>query len=149
MVDAQVSKTCEVTTSCGFDSHPGHNMKNLSKLANGKYFSGSFKEFSTTKGWFLGSFFPTNSPLKTDKLEIMYKEHRLGDEVPKHFHKKKVEVLIVLEGSAQYTINNSEVIIKSGDFLFIDVYNFISGKFLSDSKIFAIHSPSLPEDKYV
>jgi len=44
-------------------------------------------------------------------------------------------------------INDNEVILKTGNFLFIDVNNSISGKFLKPSKILAIHSLSITSDK--
>jgi len=124
-------------------------MIDTSKLSNGKYFKGSFKNYEESKGWFVGSFFDDGNPLKTDKVEIKYHQHSIGDKTSSHYHKEKVEILLILEGCAKYKINDKEVILNGGDFIFIDINNIISGEFLQDSSIFAIHSPSLPKDKFI
>ena len=120
-----------------------------SQLKNGKYFRGQFNDSSHPGGWFVASFFDENNPCKTDQLEIMYKEHVAGDVAAPHYHKLKVELLIILEGKARYTVNGNEVVLGKGDFLFVDVNNIISGEFLEPTKIFAIHSPSIVTDKTV
>lgn len=121
-----------------------------SQFKNGKYYSGRYTDFEDYRGWFVGSFFAdANHPCKTDQLEIMYKEHEAGDISAPHFHKQKVELLILLEGKARYDVNGKEVLLAKGDFLFVDVNNIISGEFLEPSKIFAIHSPSITSDKVV
>ena len=78
---------------------------------------------------------------------MMYKEHKVGDKVKPHYHEQKVEVLIMLEGRAKYIVNDQELILETGSYLFADTNQVISAEFLEDSKIFAIHSPSLPSDK--
>jgi len=121
-----------------------------SKLRNGKYYKGSFKRgFENKKGWFLGSFFEKDNPLENDHIEICYKNHIAGDRIEPHYHKKKVEILILLKGKARFKINGLEQLLKGGDFLFVDINNIIEGEYLKPSKIFAIHSPSLPKDKIV
>ena len=122
-------------------------MHKSNKLKNGKYYSGKYKGFHKTKGWFIGDFMDKDSPLKTSKIEMLYKEHNKGDLVKKHFHKQKIELLVILTGKAKYRVNDEEIILEGGDFLFVDVNNVISGEFHEKSKIFAIHSPSLPKDK--
>lgn len=124
-------------------------MFDTKKLSNGKVLKGSFSDFESTKGWFVGSFFGDENPLKTDMVEIMYKEHAAGDNIQAHYHKEKVEILLVLQGRAIYKVNDREFTLVGGDFLFIDVNNVISGQFVENSKIFAIHSPSLPKDKFI
>jgi len=124
-------------------------MVDTSKLSNGKFLKDSFKNYGDKRGWFVGSFFNDDNPLKTDKIEIMYHQHSAGDKIAAHYHKEKVEILLILEGRANYKINNIKVILNGGDFLFVDVNNVISGEFLQDSSIFAIHSPSIPKDKFI
>ncbi len=119
------------------------------KLKNGKYYHGRYSDFGESKGWFVGSFFDENHPCKTNNIEVMYKEQPAGFITKPHYHEQKVELLIILEGSAKYYVNDNEVILKAGDFLFIDVNNIVSGEFLEPSKIFAIHSPSIISDKVV
>lgn len=79
----------------------------------------------------------------------MYEEHLTGDVVAPHYHKVKVELLIILERKACYNVNGNEVVLVKGDFLFVDVNNIISGEFLESTKIFAINSPSDVTDKTV
>lgn len=122
---------------------------NTATLENGKYFHGKYGSFEKTKGWFVGSFFDEGNPCKTGKLEVMYKEHNKGDLQAPHYHKIKVELLLILEGKAKYKVNDEEIILNKGDFLFVDINNIISGEFLEPSKIFAVHSPSIPTDKVV
>jgi quercetin dioxygenase-like cupin family protein len=121
----------------------------ITKLKNGKYFQGTYDEPNDFNGWFVGSFFDVNHPCKTDKVEIMYKEHQQGDVCKPHYHQEKVELLIMLEGKAKYKVNGKEVLLTNGSYLYADVNNVIEGEFLEKSKIFAIHSPSLPNDKVV
>ena len=120
---------------------------NTKKLHNNKYFVGSYKEFEKTKGWFIGSFFDDDNNCKTDKIEIQYKEQPVGHICKKHYHEHKVEIMLMLEGKAVYTINNKAVEIKAGQFIFMDVNNVTRGEFLENSKYFAIHAPSIPTDK--
>ena len=120
---------------------------NISQVRNGKYFLGQYNKLNDYGGWFVGSFFEGGHPCKTDNVEVLYKEHKPGDICKPHFHKQKVELLIMIEGEARYVVNDNEVILKSGNFLFVDVNNIISGEFLKPSKIFAIHSPSIVTDK--
>ena len=115
---------------------------------NGKYYIGPYKKgFEKRKGWFLGSFFEEENPLKNEQIEICHTTHEKGEIIKPHYHEKKVEVLIIIKGRACYTVNGKKFILRSGDFLFADVNNVIEGEFLVPTEIFAIHSPSLPKDK--
>lgn len=117
------------------------------KLKNGKYFHGRYTEFDEYKGWFVGSFFEDGHPCKTDDLEVVFRNHKKGNSAEAHFHRNKVELLLIIEGKAKYNINGEELILKKGDFLFVDVNNIISGEYLENTKMFAIHSPSITTDK--
>lgn len=55
----------------------------------------------------------------------------------------------MLEGKAKYRINGNEVLLERGKYLFVDCNNVIEGEFLERSKIFALHAPSIPEDKFL
>jgi mannose-6-phosphate isomerase-like protein (cupin superfamily) len=117
------------------------------QLKNNKYFFGRYTDPGIFKGWIIGSFFSEDHPCKTDKVELLYKEHLVGDIEKPHYHKEKVELIIMLEGSARYNINGKDILLEKGNFLFIDVNNIIHGEFLKPSKIFVVHTPSLPKDK--
>ena len=121
----------------------------LSQLKNNKYFLGKFTDLGKYNGWFVGDFFEENHPCKTNQIEILYREHKPGDFEKPHYHAQKIELLIMLEGRARYNVNGHDVEMSKGDFLFVDVNNVISGEFIEPSKIFAIHSPSIPTDKTV
>jgi len=120
---------------------------NINKLKNNKFYFGKLKNLEEHQGWIVGSFYDKDDPRKCDFMEIVYREHKAGDTSPPHYHKKKVELLIMLKGKAEYQINDKKIKLASGDYFFADVNNVISGKFLESSKIIAIHSPSIPGDK--
>ncbi len=119
------------------------------KLGNGKFFSGKMSDFEKTRGWFVGSFFEEGHPCKTDVLEIQFTKHEKGHICKKHYHQKKVEVNIMLKGKAKYLINDKEILVKAGEFIFIDVNNVVKVEFLEDCEIISIHSPSISTDKVV
>ena len=120
---------------------------NTEQLKNDKYFLGRFTDPGAFKGWQIGSFFGEGHPCKTDKVELQYKEHVIGDTEKAHYHKEKIELIIMIEGSAKYNVNGKDVLLENGNFLFVDVNNIIRGEFLQPSKIFIVHTPSLPNDK--
>jgi quercetin dioxygenase-like cupin family protein len=114
---------------------------------NNKFFVGRFNEPNDYRGWFIGDFIKEGDVRKTDKFEILYMENKAGAIFDSHLHKEKVELLIILEGKAKYKVNDQEVLLEKGSYLYIDAGNVISGEFLEDSKVFVIHSPSIPTDK--
>jgi len=122
------------------------------KFENDKYFVGRYDDKpSGAPNWFIGDldFFDADDPCRTNKVEIMYREHKKGDSVAPHYHQQKVEIMIVLEGKLKYNINGKDVFLEKGNFLFVDTNNILFGEFLEDSKIFAIHAPSIISDKVV
>lgn len=120
---------------------------NITELKNGKYFVGSYSKNAAKNGWFVGSFFDKNHPCRTEKVEVQYKEQKAGHICKKHYHQKKVEILLILEGRAVFTINDAMAEVKAGDFLFVDINNIITGEFMEDTKYFTIHAPSITDDK--
>jgi hypothetical protein len=72
-----------------------------SQLKNGKYFLGRYTNPGEFKGWQIGSFLDEGHPCKTDKIELLYKEHVAGDIEKPHYHKEKIELIIMLEGVSQ------------------------------------------------
>ena len=119
----------------------------LSELRNGKYFAGKMSDFKKTKGWFVGSFFEEGNPCKTDKIEMLYRIHNPGDVSEKHYHQEKIELIIILDGEAKYFINDNLIVLKKGDFLFVDINNTVEAKFEKKCELLAVHSPSNPTDK--
>ena len=94
-------------------------------------------------------FLGENNPCKTDKLELLYREHKKGDTDEPHFHKSKIELVIILKGKIKFKVNDKVIVLKTGDYLFLDKNNIVSSEFLEPTKIFVIHSPSIPNDKTV
>lgn len=119
----------------------------LTKLQNGKFAQGKYSEAKETRGWFIGDFLPDDHPCKTAKVEVQYAEHAAGTPIAAHYHEQKVEILIVLEGKVEQIVNDEKLVLTKGDYVFVDVNNVMSGKFLEDTKVIAIHSPSIPTDK--
>lgn len=106
-------------------------------------------DFEKTRGWFVGSFFEKGHPNKTKNVEVQFAVHKKGHICKKHYHQKKVEVNILLKGRVNYKINDQSVIMKKGDFIFIDINNTVEAEFLEDCEIISIHSPSIPTDKVI
>ena len=115
----------------------------------GKYFLGNINEKNEYGNWFVGSFLEEGHPCKTDKVEFLHRVVEKGHVCKPHYHEEKLEILIMLKGKAKYKINDDELMVTEGNFIFIDVNNVIQVEFLEDSQIIVIHSPSLPKDKVV
>src|SRR3989344_5590733 len=87
-----------------------------------KYFKGNYRDFSQTKGYFIGRFmrekgFPT---LETEEVEIAWKIlPTIFDDKKPHFHKKGVEINIIISGSYKVWIEGKVMILKKGDFLVV------------------------------
>ncbi len=113
------------------------------------HIKGKFTDNQATRGWFVGDFFPDGHPAKTDKVEIVYFEHQVGEKVAPHKHNIKVEIVIILEGKARYTVDDDVIELTGGDYIFMQNGCVISAEFLKPTKLFAIHAPSLPTDKVV
>jgi mannose-6-phosphate isomerase-like protein (cupin superfamily) len=122
---------------------------NKTQKPNSLYYKGDYKTDKKHRGWFIGPFLEDGNPCKTNLLEIIYKEHTAGSEVEHHYHEKKDEILILLEGKAEYKLNDDPVIIHAGEFIYIHPGVKISGVFLEASKIIAIHAPAIPGDKQI
>lgn len=120
---------------------------NTDQLKNGKYAIGQYTKFVDRKGWFIGSFFDENNPCKTDKVEVQYKEQSADHICKTHYHQKKVEILLILEGRAIFTINDTKTEVKKGDYIFIDTNNITQIDFIENTKYFTIHAPSITDDK--
>ena len=123
------------------------------KLTNSnKFFLGKLADFQKFSGYFIGGFmgekgFPV---LETDEIEIAWKKLPLdfGDENP-HFHKKGVEINIVIKGKYKAVVNGELVEISEKEFLVI--YPQTTLKNISTAKgteLMVIKAPSVPNDKF-
>lgn len=101
-------------------------------------------KFSIMKeGWFVGNFEPTAH--KTKDFEVAYVKHKKGQFWPKHYHKIAKEITLVIKGRIQ--INDQ--IFESGDIIVIDPEEISVPKFLEDSEVVVIKTPSDVNDKYI
>ena len=117
------------------------------KVGNNKYFHGKYADAEATRGWFVGSFLSKGHPCKTKKIEIQFAIQEKGHICKKHYHKEKIEINIILDGKVNYWINEDLVEIGSGEFIFVKKNNIVKAEFLEKTKLFSIHSPSIPTDK--
>lgn len=117
-----------------------------------KFFYGRVKDFSQTKGYFIGQFmgqkgFPV---LETDKVEIAWKKlpRTFKEETP-HFHKRGIEINIVISGCYKVWIEGEEKELKKRDFLV--VYPQAKLKNISATKgteLIVVKAPSVANDKF-
>jgi len=122
-------------------------MPDTTKFKNNKYFVGRYTEPNEYRSWFVGAFMNKNHPCQTDKVEVLYRECPVGFIQKPHYHEEKLEILIVIEGKAKYFVNDNEVVLEKGDYLFVAANNVVSGEVLELCKMFTIHAPSLPKDR--
>ena len=95
------------------------------------------------RGWLIGNFYPSIQN-RTD-FEIGSLQHKKGEVWGFHYHKKSIEINILIDG----LLNINNQIIKKND-IFIFNRNVISCPlFLEDSKVICIKIPSEPNDKYI
>jgi len=101
---------------------------------------GKFKEF--TNGWVVGDFTPCLFNSKDNDIGVLYPKK--GDESDGHFHKKHIEYNIILSGSA---LVNDRVLYKKDIFTY-EPFDKSIVKFLADTILLVIKSPSTKNDKY-
>ena len=90
-------------------SRDGYVLRNINEMSNSKGY---------IVGRFMGKYGLTNS--QTDEVEVAWKKLTEKDSYEKgHFHKKGVEINIVIAGSCQMVVNNSLVKMQQGDFLIV------------------------------
>lgn len=95
-----------------------------------------------TRGWFIGNFEP--SVLRTNGFEVGVLTHKKGEEWPAHYHKKAVEINILLSGKM---VVQGRTIFPNDIFVF-DSYEVSDPVFLEDCKVLCVKTPSFPGDKY-
>jgi mannose-6-phosphate isomerase-like protein (cupin superfamily) len=93
------------------------------------------------KGWFVGNFEP--SLLKAD-FEVGVAKHKAGEFHQDHFHKKAIEINVVLEG--RMTINGEEF--GPGDIFVLHPYEVSQAEFITDVTVVIVRDRSDPSDKY-
>ena len=94
-------------------------------------------------GWYIGDFEP--SVYKTSAFEASLKLHPKGEVWPKHYHKKAVEINLIVSGEME--LNGT--LLKKGDIFVINKMETVDPKFLEDCSVVCIKVPSVIGDKYI
>jgi len=93
-------------------------------------------------GWFIGDFEP--SVLRTKDFEVCFKQHKKGEDWPRHYHKEATEYTILIRG--QLAINGQ--LIRAGHGFVIEPGEAVKAVFLTDCELIVVKTPSVPGDKY-
>jgi len=101
-----------------------------------------FKIKDMIGGWFIGDFEP--SVLRTPDFEVCFKQHKKGEDWPRHYHKEATEYNLLLRG--QMTINGQ--LFKAGHGFIIEPGEVSKPVFLTDCELIIVKTPSVPGDKY-
>jgi hypothetical protein len=94
-------------------------------------------------GWFVGNFEP--SAFVTDKFEICYKFHKLGEFWDEHYHRVATEINLLVRG--KMLINNEEI--NAGEIFIIEPLHKVKPHFLTDCELVVIKTPSVQNDKII
>jgi quercetin dioxygenase-like cupin family protein len=100
----------------------------------------NIKDF--TKGWFIGNFEP--SLIKTNDVEVAYKEYKAGDKEAKHFHKIATEITVIISGE----VSMNDVLFTTGDVITTKPGEVVEFKCLADTKTMVVKYPGASDDKY-
>lgn len=96
-----------------------------------------------TKGWFIGNFSP--SLLKTNDVEVAYKEYKKGAYEEKHYHKVATEYTLIIKGKV---IMFDKEWIK-GDIVVVEPYDATAFRAVEDSETVVVKIPGANDDKYL
>ena len=94
-------------------------------------------------GWYIGNFEPTI--YKTKAFEVSLKNHPKGEIWPKHYHKKAIEINLIVKGKMQL----NDTFLKEGDIFVLDKMEVAVPNFLEDCLIICVKIPSVLGDKYI
>lgn len=115
-----------------------------------KYFLGNVADFEKTSGWIIGQFmgekgFPL---LETDEVEIAWKKLPTEFNEKPHFHRKGVEINIVISGSYRLIIDGKEVGLAKGDFLVVYPETVLQNLSADEgTELIVVKAPSVSSDK--
>lgn len=113
-----------------------------------KYKVDNVKNYSRTKGWICGQFFPEGSILKNNELEVKYNELKPGDFYPEHLHPKGKEVVVIIKGKVKWLLDGKEFILQERDFIFLE--NNVKEavvEVLEPTITVSVRTPSIPNNK--
>ena len=101
----------------------------------------SWKLNEMKEGWFVGDFFPTC--YRTKEFEVAYKIHKVGQNWPKHYQKKAIEINLVTKG----VIKMGGKIFQREEIFIIPPMQSLKPEFLTDCEVVCVKIPSIPNDK--
>jgi len=113
-----------------------------------RYKIDNVKNYTETRGWLCGQFFPDESILKNSELEVKYDTLNLGDTYPPHYHPRGTEICIVIKGKLKWQLDRKEFILSEGDFVFLK--NNVTEAILrvyEPTIIVSVRTPSVPNNK--
>ena len=93
------------------------------------------------RGWFIGNF--DNTILKTKDFEVAYMKWKKGAPTGNHYQRIATEYNLIIRGHV--LVNGKEY--KDGDFFIFEPYVACECKFLKDTEIVVVKTPSIPSDK--
>ncbi len=101
-----------------------------------------------TRNWVIGNFYPS---LYKSKIAVAVHNHKAGTIHETHMHKKATEINIVSSGICQFHFPEKKlkIIVKSGDILVIEPYEFVEFTAIKNTTITVIKTDSRPNDKYL
>lgn len=113
-----------------------------------KYFVDNIRNYAHMRGWICGQFFPEGTPNKNSELEVKVEMLQPGDSYPPHYHPIGREVIVVVSGKVQWTLDDEQKILGPGDFVLMEnnVHETIS-KVLEPTTVVSIRTPSVPNNK--
>ena len=88
-------------------------------------------------GWFVGNFKP--SAYKTKDFEVSYKIHKKNEKWDTHYHKKAIEVNLLVKGKMK--IQNK--ILKANDIFVLDKKEIADPIFLTTCHLVVVKVPSI------
>jgi len=93
-------------------------------------------------GWFVGDFEPC--AVRTAEAEVGYKVHKRGEQWPKHYHAKAIEVTYLVKGRMMI----QGMVLESGDVFTLMPNQIADPEFFEDCEVIVVKIPSVIGDKY-
>ena len=113
-----------------------------------RYKIDNVKNYSKTRGWLCGQFFPDESILKNSELEVKYEILNPGDTISPHYHPYGTAVCIVIKGKLKWQLDGKEFMLSEGDFVFSK--NNVSEAILEvcePTTLVSVRTPSVQNNK--
>ena len=92
-------------------------------------------------GWVYGNFFPSIYPSLDTEVGIL--NFRAGESGEKHLHSKSIEINVIVSGKME---SNGQIL-SSGDIFVFHPFDISDTKFIEDTVLVCIKTPSNMKDK--